>query len=91
MAKLLVEVSHTKEECLQALDDILEKGGPEYLDEFEWGCQDGNHTGWAVVDAKNKSAAKKMIPQSVRGKSNVTEVSKFTPQQLRAYHEKIDE
>ena len=40
----LIESPHTKEECLQALDDVLARG-PEFLARFEWGCMSGDHTG----------------------------------------------
>ena len=89
MKKFLVEMSHTREECLRALDSVLEKGGPDYLDKFEWGCADGNHTGWAVIEGKSKSAVRDTIPKSVQDESHVTEVDKFTPEQLRKFHEEI--
>jgi len=51
MAKYLIESPHTEEECLQALDETLEKG-TDLLAKFDWGCMSGEHTGWAVVDAE---------------------------------------
>jgi len=86
MAKYVIESSHTPEECLKALDEILEKG-PEILDKFVWGCAQGEHTGWAYVDAKSKDDASAIIPGFLQEKAKVTEVSKFTPEQIRSSHE----
>ena len=87
MAKYMVEVPHTAEECLAALDDILAKG-PQFLNEFHWGCMAGVHTGWGIVEAESESAARNMLPASGQGKARITEVTKFTPEQVKAAHEK---
>jgi hypothetical protein len=82
----LIESPHTKEECLQALDDVLARG-PEFLSKFEWGCMSGDHTGWAVVEAESESAARSLVPALVRSKARVIEVGKFTPEQIKSFHE----
>jgi hypothetical protein len=81
----LIESSHSKEECLQALDDVLARG-PGFLSKFDWGCMTVDHTGWAVVEAPNDTAARSMVPAVVRGKARVVEVTKFTPDQIRSFH-----
>jgi hypothetical protein len=86
MSKYLIESHHTPEECLKALDTVLEKK-PELLDKFQWGCGVGKHTGWAVVDATSRGDAEGMVPSEIRGKATVTPVSQFTAEQIRAYHE----
>ena len=85
MAKYVIESSHTPEECLKALDEILEKG-PEILDKFVWGCTQGEHTGWAYIEAGNKDDVCAMVPEFLQEKTKVTEVSKFTPEQIRSFH-----
>jgi hypothetical protein len=82
----LIESPHSKEECLQALDDVLARG-PEFLAKFDWGCMSGDHTGWAIVEAGSEAAARSTVPVLVRGKARVIEVSKFTPEQIRSFHE----
>lgn len=86
MAKYVIESSHTPEECLKALDEILEKG-PEILEKFVWGCTQGEHTGWAYIEAEDKDDARAMVPELLQEKTKVTEVSKFTPEQIRSFHE----
>ncbi|MBI5502546.1 MAG: hypothetical protein HY907_20040 [Deltaproteobacteria bacterium] len=87
MSKYLIESHHTPEECLKALDSVLEQQ-PALLDKFQWGCSTGNHTGWALVEGSSRSAVEGLVPTDIRPKSTVTPVSKYTPEQIRAYHEK---
>lgn len=87
MARYFVESPHTPEECLRALDEILEKG-PGVLAEYEWGCMTGDHTGYAIVDAGSESEAKATIPPFLAGKSRVVKLNKFTPEQIREFHKK---
>lgn len=83
----IIESRHTPQECLRALDDVLERG-PDVLDRFEWGCAKGEHTGWALVEAGSESKVRDMIPESVLDKTRIVEVSKFTPDQIKSFHEK---
>ena len=87
MVKYVVESSHTPEECLKALDEILEKG-PDILDKFVWGCAQGKHTGWAYIDAGSKEDVVATMPKSAQDKIEITEVAKFTSEQIKSYHEK---
>jgi len=87
MAKYMIESPHTEEECLKALDETLAKGS-DLLAKFEWGCMAGEHTDWTIVEAGSESAARNMLPTFVRSKARVIKVSKFTPEQIKSFHEK---
>ena len=87
MAQFLIESSHTKEECLKALDETLAKG-PEVLDRFEYGCMSGDHRGWATVEASTETQAREYVPGFLRSKARVVPVGRFTPEQIRSYHQK---
>ncbi len=52
-----IESPHSKEECLQALDEVLARG-PKLLAQFDWGCMAGQHVGWATVDAGSETEAR---------------------------------
>jgi len=86
MAKYLVEAPHTKEECLKAVDEVLATGA-EFLSKFEWGCFAGVHTGWALIEAESEAAARETLPASQRDSWSVTAVTRFTPEQIAAYHQ----
>ncbi len=83
--KYIVETTHTNEECLRELDEIM-KEGKEVLDEFYWGCEKGDHTGYAIVEARNEVEARLLVPDFLRDKAKVVQVSQFTPDQIRSMH-----
>jgi hypothetical protein len=87
MAQYFVESSHTKQECLRALDETVAKGA-DVLGKFSWGCMAGEHTGYAIVEAESESVVQNMIPTFLRDRAHIVKVGKFTPEQIKAYHEK---
>jgi len=87
MDKYFVASPHTPEECLRALDETLGKG-PGVLASYDWGCMAGDHTGYAIVDARNESEAKGTIPTFLQGKARVVKLNRFTPEQIREFHRK---
>ena len=80
-----IESPHTKEECLQALDETL-AGGPQLLVQYDWGCMAGEHVGWATVEAGSESEARNMVPALVRNKARITPVHKFSPSEIESFH-----
>lgn len=87
MERYFVESPHTPQECLRALDEIMEKG-PGVLARYEWGCMAGDHTGYATVEAGSEQEVRKTIPSFLAGKTRVVKLNKFTPEQIREFHRK---
>lgn len=85
MLRYIVESPHTKEECLRALDEILAKSS-ETLNKFEWGCAEGIHTGYALIEAENEAKVRGMLPSFLSEKARVINVAKFTPEQIKSFH-----
>ena len=79
---------HTEEECLAALDAAA-KQGKDSLNKLEWGCMSGDHTAYAIYEAESADAARRLVPENVRSKARVIKVDKFTPDQIRKFHEKV--
>ncbi len=84
----LVETPHTKEECLRALDEQLAIG-PDVLKKTFYGCMKGDHTGYAIVDARDEAEARKSVPGFLLGKARIIEVGQFTPEMIRSFHTKV--
>lgn len=59
MERFLVIAPHTKEECKQALGQVLAAG---FITHFDWGCMDGEHTGWAILEAEDAKEAMMAVP-----------------------------
>jgi hypothetical protein len=87
MDRYHIESPHTPQECLRALDEILAKG-PTALAGYEWGCMDGDHTGYSIVEAKSNAEAAETVPPFLRGKARVVKLNRFTPEQIREFHKK---
>ena len=87
MAKYLITSKHEPADCLRALDEELAKG-PAVLDKFFYGCKDGDHTAYAITEAKTLSDALSMVPGFLQECACITKVDKFTPAEIKSFHSK---
>jgi hypothetical protein len=85
MPRYLVESPHTKEECLQALDELVDRE-PELLKESWFGCVSGDHTEYATIEASSELEVKNKLPSFLREKARIVEVGRITPEQIRSFH-----
>jgi hypothetical protein len=83
MRKFLVVSNHSGEDCVRALKEALAIG---YLTHFEWGCKDGVHTGWAVLEAESKAEAMLSVPTFLRPQAQIIQLTQFDPEKVRAMH-----
>jgi hypothetical protein len=83
MPKYLVVSDHTGEDCIKALQETLAIG---YLTHFEWGCKDGVHTGWAMLEAENKQEAMMSVPTFLRPEARVIQLTHFEAEKVRKMH-----
>lgn len=85
MKRFLVVSNHSGEDCVKALKETLAIG---YLTHFDWGCKDGVHVGWAVLEADDKAQAMMSVPTFLRGQAQVIQLTKFDPERVQAMHAK---
>jgi hypothetical protein len=85
MKKFLVISNHTGPDCIKALKETLAIG---YLNHFDWGCKDGVHTGWAILEAEDKEQAMLSVPTFLRAHAQVVQLTRFQPDKVEAMHEK---
>jgi hypothetical protein len=86
MSRYLIETSHTPRECVWALKQLLHHR-PDAVPEFEWGCHDGVHTGWSVVEAEHRFAAMDVVPRVLRPNTRIVQLNQFTEDEIMAFHE----
>jgi hypothetical protein len=86
MVRFLIESPHTKEECLKALDEVIASGRGA-IDEYEYGCMDGEHAGYLIVEADSRDQALRKVPEFLKGKARVVQLNKFTEEEVRKFHE----
>lgn len=82
----LVISNHNADECLKALDGVAAIG-KDVLKKYDWGCMAGDHTGYITVKAQNEEEALKVVPESLRSKARAIKLNKFTPEEIKAFHE----
>jgi hypothetical protein len=87
MSRYLITSPHTADDCTRSLDATLAKG-TGVLDKFVFGCNDGDHTGYAIVDARSLSDALAMVPDFLQESACITRVEKLSAADIRAMHKK---
>ena len=86
MARYLVIAPHDPAQCLTALEEVKDAG---MLAKWDFGCEDGDHTGYMIVSASSAEEALKNVPASQRGQAKAVKVHKFTAAELKSAHEKM--
>jgi len=79
MQRFLVEVPHEAEmiACARAVKLLLETGS-HFMTHADFGCRDGDHRAWIIVEAESKDQARNMIPPLYRGPARVISLNKFS-------------
>jgi hypothetical protein len=79
MEKFLIEIPHeeTESECINAVR-IFHQTGSHFLARAQWGCDDGEHKAWLLVDVENKDQARQIIPSAFRQKAKIVRLKNFT-------------
>ncbi len=79
MNRFLIEVPHgaDKKSCDTAIQIFLQTGS-HFLSHAEWGCFDGEHKAWMIVDVNNKDEARYIIPPLFRSTAKITQLTTFT-------------
>ena len=83
MARFLIEVPHEAEEkaCARAIQIFL-KTGSHYLTRADWGCLDGVHKAWIIVDVESKKEARAILPPVYRSQAEIVGLNKFTMEEI---------
>jgi hypothetical protein len=83
MARFLIEVPHeaTVASCARAMDALL-KSGSHFLTHADWGCKDGVHKAWAIVEVDSKDEARAIVPPAFRHETTIVQLNFFTMQDL---------
>ena len=79
MPKYLIEVAHESNSlaCLHSMQ-IFMSSGSHFLTNADWGCSDGVHKAWFVLEATDKDQALFVVPQAYHKDTTITQINKFT-------------
>ena len=83
MARFLIEVPHEPEEvaCARVVEIFL-KSGSHFVTHTDWGCMDGEHKAWLIVEVDGKEDARRILPPAFRSKARIVGLNKFTMEQI---------
>lgn len=92
MERFFIEVPHEAEPvaCARVVQAFLQSGS-HFLTNADWGCKDGVHKGWIMVEAENKEAARAVLPPAFRNDATIVGLNKFSMEEIDdilSYHQK---
>jgi hypothetical protein len=83
MARFLIEVPHeeSKVECARAIELFL-RTGSHFLRNADWGCKDGEHRAWIVVEVDSRDEAQAIVPSQYRSQAKIVQLNPFTMEDI---------
>ena len=83
MARFLIEVPHegTTAACARAVEAFL-RTGSHFLTHADWGCQDGDHRAWIVLEVDSREEARNVIPPIFQAQAKIVQLNAFTMKDL---------
>ena len=83
MAKFLIEVPHENAtvECARAVELFL-RTGSHFLTHAVWGCKDGEHKAWIMLEVDSKDEARGGVPAAYRARTKIVQLNDFTMEDI---------
>ena len=81
MARFLIEVAHDYAPDAVACSKVIQvfqHTGSHWVTHADWGCRDGNHKAWLVLEADSKDEAMHVVPVQFQADARITRLHKFT-------------
>ncbi len=88
MSRFLIEVSHEEDvvSCIRAVEIFL-KTGSHFLTNADWGCFDGEHKAWIIVEVNSKGEALGILPPAYRSQAKIISLNKFSMEEISKIRE----
>jgi hypothetical protein len=85
MPKFLIEVPHegTARDCARAVE-IFHRTGSHFLTHADWGCKDGEHKAWLIIDVGSKHEALNIVPPEYRETAKIVGLNSFSQEDFPA-------
>jgi len=83
MHRFFIAVPHegTTAACNRAIEVFL-RTGSHFLTHADWGCKDGDHTAWMIVEVGTKDEARNIVPAEFRAKAHIVQLTRFSGKDL---------
>ena len=81
--KFLIEVARGN--ARDWLAQERSSSGPfSFLTHADWGCKDGEHKAWLIIDVASKEEARSVVPSEFRSKAKIVGLNAFTQEDIDA-------
>ena len=86
MPKFLIEVPHDSDKvaCSRAVQIFLSTGS-HFLSNAEWGCLDGVHCAWMIVEVESKAEGLGIVPPMFRPGTRIVGLNRFSLPKIEAF------
>ena len=83
--RFLIEVPHEENTvaCARVVEVFL-RSGSHFLSTADWGCRDGVHKAWIVVEVDSKDEARGVIPPAFRAQAKIVQLNAFTMKEIES-------
>jgi hypothetical protein len=84
MARFLIELPHESDgmACAKAIEIIL-KTGAHFFSRADWGCKDGEHKAWLVVEVDSREEAQGIVPPAFRSRAKIVQLNAFSLEEIQ--------
>jgi nicotinate-nucleotide pyrophosphorylase len=83
MPRFQIELAHEAAAvaCARAVEVVL-KSGSHFITHADWGCKDGEHKAWIVVEVDSKDEARAVVPPVFRSQAKVVQLNAFSIEEI---------
>lgn len=82
MPRFLIEVAHEAEVVACCHVVKVFQTGSHFLTNADWGCMDGQHSAWILVEVDSKEEALQIVPPAFRSQTKIVQLNKFTMEEI---------
>ena len=61
---------------------IFLKTGSHFVTHADWGCRDGEHKAWIIIEVDNKEEARRILPPAFRSLAKIVSLNKFSMEEI---------
>jgi hypothetical protein len=83
MARFLIEVPHDSNtvKCARTVEVFLNTGS-HFFTHADWGCKDGEHKAWIIVEVDSRDEARAIVPPAFRPQAKIVQLNAFTMEEI---------
>jgi hypothetical protein len=83
MGKFLIEVPYDASEvsCTKVVQ-IFYATGSHFLARAEWGCKNGEHCAWLLVEVEDEKQARQILPAAFRSNARIVALKRWTREEM---------